>query len=117
MSKEITPATPRIKKVLVIRIPAENGSLIDRSEFLLDETSITLAKAGLENYFRIISAADALVAKGKTPADHYPQSFRCHVPELENEENVEVWDACLRPDFWFSREEILLERIFIKIVR
>lgn len=99
------------------RFPANDGQLSDREEILLDETSITMAKAGLENYFRIISAADALVMKDKSPADHYPQSFRYHVPELENEDNVEVWDLVMRPDFWFSREETLLERIFIKVIR
>ena len=108
----------RIKKVLVVRIPAEDGQLIDRSEFLMDETTIAAAKAGLQNYFRILDAANILAMKGKTPADHYPQLMHCHVPELESsEDNAEVWDIYLRPDFWYSMEAVLQERIFIKVVR
>ena len=108
----------RIKKVLVIRIPAEGGQLIDRSDFLMEETTITAAKAGLQNYFRIIDAANSLAYKGKGTMDHYPQ-FQCiHVPELESDEdNVEVWDIYLRPDTWYSMEAVLQERIFIKTVR
>lgn len=104
--------------MLVIRIPAEGGQLIDRSEFLMDETTIAAAKAGVQNYFRIIDASNALAYKGKGPMDHYPQ-FQCiHVPELENEEeNVEVWDIYLRPDTWYSMEAVLQERLFIKVVR
>ncbi len=108
----------RIKKVLVIRVPAEGGQLIDRTEFILDETTIAAAKAGLQNYFRILDAANISVMSGKTPADHYPQLIHCHVPELEKEEdNVEVWDIYLREDFWYSMDAVLQERIFIKVVR
>lgn len=107
----------RIKKVLVLRVPAENGQLIDRTEVLLDETTIQAAKAGLQNYFRIIDAANALVAKGKTPADHYPKAIRKHVGNLEDENSIEVWDLGMNEDFWYNREEVLLERIFINVIR
>lgn len=110
--------TPRIKKVLVVRVPAENGKLIDSSEFLMDETTIAAAKAGLQNYFRIVDAANNLAWKGKSRADHYPQYIRCHVPAMENdEENIEVWDLYLREDFWYSMDAVLQERLFIKVIR
>lgn len=101
----------------MLRVPAENGQLIDRTEVLLDETTIQAARAGLQNYFRIIDAANALVAKGKNPADHYPQTNYKHVGDLEDENSVEVWDLCMNEDFWYNREEILLERIFVNVIR
>lgn len=108
----------RIKKVLVIRIPAEGGQLIDRSEFLMDETTIAAAKAGVQNYFRILDAANTLAMRGKTAADHYPQMIHCHVPaEEQSEDNIEVWDIYLREDFWYSMDAVLQERIYIKVVR
>jgi hypothetical protein len=110
---------PRIKKVLVLRYEAtsETGILSEQSETLMEETTIAAAKAGVQNYFRIIEAGNRLVRDGKTAAEHYPQYIRCHVPAEENEENVEVWDVYLREDFWFSIDAVLQERIYIKVVR
>jgi hypothetical protein len=105
----------RIKKVLIIRRTADNMS---QEEVLLETPSIKLAKAALEDYFNFIFLADRMVAERKTMREHYPQMVRRHAAEEEGSEDyAEVWDLLVRPDVWFSGEERLVERIYVKVIR
>ena len=106
----------RIKKVQIIRIKAFGGKLSDKQEVLAEVPSIKMAEAAIRMWQEIGHTIQYEKIKKMlgVPGNHEGQFVW-----IENHVESESfgYDRYWRPDLWHSSKEILVERIYTKVIR
>ena len=106
----------RIKKVQIIRIKAYDGKLSDKQEVLAEVPSIKMAEAAINMWQEIGHTIEYETRKEleDVPGNHEGRHVWLH-------NNVEPesygYDRFWCSDFWHNSEEILVERIYTKVIR
>lgn len=108
--------TGRIKKVQIIRIKAYGGKLSDKLEVLAEVPSIKMAEAAIRMWQEM---GYKIQRESRKEMVNIPGNHEGRYVWVQN--NVEVesfgYDRYWRPDFWHSNEEVLVERIYTKVIR
>ena len=108
--------TNRIKKVQIIRIKAYGGKLSDKQEVLAELPSIKMAEAAIRMWQEIGHNIQCAMRK---EIEDVPNSHCGRYVWKQNDVDPESfgYDRYWRPDFWHSSDEILVERIYTKVIR
>lgn len=106
----------RIKKVQIIRIHAFGGVLSEKQEVLAELPSIRMAEAAIRMWQGI---GYTIQHETRKELEDVPGNHEGKFVWIENHVESESfgYDRYWRPDFWHSSEEILVERIYTRVIR